>query len=92
MTSVTKTPATNSFKVYCVNQGKAYTAIEPGTDLNDLCVVPKSGMMFMATESPKVLTYYIPVSFYINQILQMFCLSLAGKNIGWSYQLKSTLE
>lgn len=47
-------------KLWNRNDGKAYTAIEPGTDLNDLCVVPKSGMMFMATEAPKVLTYYIP--------------------------------
>ncbi|XP_052101619.1 nucleolar protein 10-like [Mytilus californianus] len=47
-------------KLWNRNNGKAYTAIEPGTDLNDLCVVPGSGLLFMATEAPKVLTYYIP--------------------------------
>ena len=56
--------------LFCLNfellplysQGKAFTAVEPGTNLNDLCLVPGSGLMFMANEAPKVLTYYIPVS------------------------------
>ena len=43
-------------------QGKAYTAIEPGVGMNDLCLVPDTGLMFMANESPKIMTYYIPVS------------------------------
>ena len=43
-------------------QGKALTSIEPGSDLNDLCIFPDSGMLFLANEAPKVLTYYIPVS------------------------------
>ena len=45
-------------------QGKAYTAIEPGVDLNDLCQVPGSGLLFMANEAPKIMTYYIPVRIY----------------------------
>ena len=51
-----------------VFQGKPFTSIEPGTDLNDLCIVPDTGMLFMANEAPKILAYYVPVSksyFYI---------------------------
>jgi ribosome biogenesis protein ENP2 len=40
--------------------GKPYTAIQTTTDLNDLCVVPGTGMMFLANEDKKVLTYYVP--------------------------------
>lgn len=48
--------------------------------LNDLCVVPDSGMLFMANEAPKVLVYYIPVSnncrlfsIYLKFILIILC-------------------
>ena len=44
-------------------QGKPYTSIEPGTELNDVCIVPDTGLLFMANEAPKMLTYYIPVSY-----------------------------
>ena len=47
-------------KLWNRETGKAYTAIEPGTNLNDLCLLPDSGLLFMANEAPKVLTYYIP--------------------------------
>ncbi|KAL5017663.1 hypothetical protein ScPMuIL_007252 [Solemya velum] len=47
-------------KLWNRNTGKAFTAIEPGTNLNDLCSVPGSGLIFMGNEAPKVLTYYIP--------------------------------
>ena len=50
-------------------QGKAYTSIEPGTDLNDMCVVPGSGLLFMANEAPKMLSYYIPVSMLGGKLL-----------------------
>jgi ribosome biogenesis protein ENP2 len=43
-------------------QGKPFTAIEPGTELNDFCAFPDSGLLFMANEAPKMLAYYIPVS------------------------------
>ena len=43
-------------------QGKVFTSIEPGTELNNMCVVPDTGMIFLAHEAPKMLTYYIPVS------------------------------
>lgn len=51
---------TKILKLWDRNTGKAFTAVEPGTNLNDLCLVPGSGLMFMANEAPKVLTYYIP--------------------------------
>jgi ribosome biogenesis protein ENP2 len=41
-------------------KGKPYTSIEPGTSLNSLCLVPDSGMIFMANEATKILVYYIP--------------------------------
>ncbi|KAK3596946.1 hypothetical protein CHS0354_002513 [Potamilus streckersoni] len=47
-------------KIWNRNDGKPFTAVEPGTNLNDLCMIPGSGMVFMANEAPKVLTYYIP--------------------------------
>lgn len=43
-------------------QGKAYTHIEPeDTSLNDLCMMPGTGLLFMANEAPKILSYYVPV-------------------------------
>lgn len=51
---------TKILKLWDRNTGKAFTAIEPGTSLNDLCLVPGSGLVFMANEAPKVLTYYLP--------------------------------
>ena len=46
-------------------QGKPYTSIEGETELNNLCLIPDSGMLFMATEAPKILSYYIPVRWLI---------------------------
>jgi len=43
-------------------QGKLFTSIEPGVELNQFCLVPNSGMMFISNESPKIQSYYIPVS------------------------------
>ncbi|KAK7504031.1 hypothetical protein BaRGS_00004763 [Batillaria attramentaria] len=47
-------------KLWDRNSGKPYTSIEPGPDLNNLCLVPESGLIFIANEAPKILTYYIP--------------------------------
>jgi len=47
-------------KIWNRYDGKPFTSIEPGTGLNNLCVAPDSGMMFLANEAPKVLVYYIP--------------------------------
>lgn len=46
-------------------QGKLLTALEPGVVLNQLCVFPHSGLIFIANEAPKVLTYFIPVSVHL---------------------------
>lgn len=37
-----------------------YTSIESEHDLNDLCVIPNTGLLFLANEHPKMQTYYIP--------------------------------
>jgi len=47
-------------KIWDRETGKPFTSIEPSTDINDLCLYPDSGLVFMATESPKMLVYYIP--------------------------------
>ncbi|ELT94330.1 hypothetical protein CAPTEDRAFT_145469 [Capitella teleta] len=47
-------------KIWEKDSGKAFTSIEPGVNLNDLCVLPNSGLLFMTNESPKILSYYIP--------------------------------
>ncbi|RMX53671.1 hypothetical protein pdam_00000332 [Pocillopora damicornis] len=47
-------------KIWDRETGKPFTSIEPPTDINDLCSYPDSGLVFMATESPKMLVYYIP--------------------------------
>ncbi|KAL3882105.1 hypothetical protein ACJMK2_028476 [Sinanodonta woodiana] len=47
-------------KIWNRNDGKPFTAVEPGTNLNDLCMIPGSGVVFMANEAPKVLSYFIP--------------------------------
>lgn len=52
-----------TYSWFLLSQGKAFTSIEPTeTKLNDLCVVRDTGMLFLANEAPKILTYYIPVS------------------------------
>ncbi|OWF53780.1 nucleolar protein 10-like [Mizuhopecten yessoensis] len=51
---------TKILKLWNRETGKAFTSIEPGTNLNDLCLLPESGMLFMANEAPKILSYYIP--------------------------------
>ncbi|KAK6989829.1 nucleolar protein 10 [Biomphalaria glabrata] len=47
-------------KLWNRNTGKHLTAIEPGVNLNQLCLVPNSGLLFLANEAPKILTYFIP--------------------------------
>lgn len=41
-------------------QGKLFTSIEAKRDFNNLCVVPNSGLFFIANEHTKIQTYYIP--------------------------------
>lgn len=47
-------------KLWDRHSGKPYTSIEPGPDLNNMCLVPESGLIFIANEAPKIFTYYIP--------------------------------
>ncbi|XP_052125716.1 nucleolar protein 10 [Frankliniella occidentalis] len=47
-------------KIWDRNNGKIFTSVEATSQFNDLCLVPNSGMFFLATESPKMQTYYIP--------------------------------
>ena len=47
-------------KIWNKNDGKLFTSIEPEFDINDICVHPNSGLVMMATEQPKIQTYYIP--------------------------------
>lgn len=47
-------------KLWDQQTGKPFTSIEPSTDLNDMCIVPDTGMLFLANEEKKMLTYYIP--------------------------------
>ena len=47
-------------KLWNRNDGTPFTAIQADNDLNMLAAYPNSGMMFVANESPKILTYYIP--------------------------------
>lgn len=47
-------------KIWHINSGEPYAAMEPSVDINDICHVPESGMFFMANESVPMHTYYIP--------------------------------
>uniref|UniRef100_A0A1B6EAU7 Uncharacterized protein n=1 Tax=Clastoptera arizonana TaxID=38151 RepID=A0A1B6EAU7_9HEMI len=49
-------------KIWSKDTGKLFTSIEAGgsTQFNNLCSVPNSGLMFIANESNKLHSYYIP--------------------------------
>ncbi|XP_015515653.1 nucleolar protein 10 [Neodiprion lecontei] len=47
-------------KIWDKQTGKLYTSIEAQADFNNMCVVPNTGMMFIANEDTKLQTYYIP--------------------------------
>lgn len=47
-------------KIWDKNNGKLFTSIEAQNDFNDLCVIPKTGMLLIANESAKMQTYYVP--------------------------------
>ncbi|KRZ50031.1 Nucleolar protein 10 [Trichinella nativa] len=47
-------------KLWHERDGKPFTSVEPNVKINDLCAVPDSGMFFLANDSQKILTYYIP--------------------------------
>lgn len=41
-------------------QGKLFTKIDGKHDYNNLCIVPNSGLLFIANEHTKIQSYYIP--------------------------------
>ncbi|KAI8078671.1 WD40-repeat-containing domain protein [Halteromyces radiatus] len=47
-------------KIWDRNTGKHFTSIEPETDINDVCMVGDSGLMFTAQEGIQMGAYYIP--------------------------------
>ncbi|ENN72903.1 hypothetical protein HUJ04_003214 [Dendroctonus ponderosae] len=47
-------------KIWNKNNGKLYTSIDSSIGFNNLCIVPNSGLFFMAQESTKIQTYFIP--------------------------------
>ena len=47
-------------KIYDQDSGKNYVSIEMAADVNDVCLVPNSGLFFVANESQKMFTYFIP--------------------------------
>lgn len=51
---------TKSIKVWKRGGGNVLVAIEPDADLNHLCVVGGSGVLFAAVAAPRVKTFYVP--------------------------------
>ncbi|CAG9771940.1 unnamed protein product [Ceutorhynchus assimilis] len=47
-------------KIWDKNNGKLCTSIEASTEFNNLCLVPKTGLFFLANENTKIQTYFIP--------------------------------
>ncbi|XP_058808997.1 nucleolar protein 10 [Phymastichus coffea] len=52
----------NIIKIWEKQTGKIYTSIEAEstTQFNDLCIIPDTGLMFIANEDKKLQTYFIP--------------------------------
>ncbi|XP_003743643.1 nucleolar protein 10 [Galendromus occidentalis] len=48
-----------AIKIYG-EDGKMFTSITTAHDINDVCVFGKSGLILVATESPKIQPFYIP--------------------------------
>lgn len=51
---------TKGIKIWNEKTGENYTSLETAADINDLCVVPDSGLFFVANESADIFTYFIP--------------------------------
>ncbi|XP_071837260.1 nucleolar protein 10-like isoform X2 [Apostichopus japonicus] len=47
-------------KMWNEKTGKPFVTIEPDADINDVCVVPNSGLVLMANEAPKMSIYFTP--------------------------------
>ncbi len=42
------------------SENSVWASVEPPTDINDVLLVPNSGLILMALEQPKLHSYYIP--------------------------------
>ncbi|KAG0638643.1 WD40-repeat-containing domain protein [Tuber brumale] len=47
-------------KIWDQTSGKPWTSVEPSVDINDVCVVPNSGMLFTANEGREMHSFLIP--------------------------------
>lgn len=47
-------------KLWDKDSGKNFTTVEGGSTINDMCVVPDTGLVFLANEAPKLSTFFIP--------------------------------
>ncbi|RIA96483.1 WD40-repeat-containing domain protein [Glomus cerebriforme] len=47
-------------KIWDKDNGANFTSIEPNTDINDFCVVPDSGLIFVANEGIQIGAFYVP--------------------------------
>lgn len=47
-------------KIWDQESGKPWTSIEPSVDINDVCLVPDSGMIFTANEGREMHSFLIP--------------------------------
>ncbi|ODN02846.1 Nucleolar protein 10 [Orchesella cincta] len=47
-------------KIWNQDSGEPFTSVEGEAKFNDICVVPNTGMFFLANEDKKMQTYYIP--------------------------------
>jgi len=47
-------------KIWSASNGTPYTSIEPPLDVNDVCPIPDTGLIFVANEGTPMHTYYIP--------------------------------
>ncbi|XP_022914298.2 nucleolar protein 10 [Onthophagus taurus] len=50
----------STVKIWDKNNGKLYTSIEAKSEFNNLCIVPNTGLLFIANENTKMQTFYIP--------------------------------
>nr|CAB3264392.1 nucleolar protein 10 [Phallusia mammillata] len=48
-------------KLWQERTGEAVTAVEMEKDINEMCLIDNSGLFFLANESPKLHTYFIPM-------------------------------
>ncbi|OMH86373.1 Ribosome biogenesis protein enp2-like protein [Zancudomyces culisetae] len=49
-----------SIKIWGSGNGKSYAAMEPSSDINDVCVNKNTGLIFVAGEGVEMHTYFVP--------------------------------